>query len=514
MADVGPEALVRILNRDSRESSKLRAATKLTEYARNDQGRKAVIKTNAIPVLIKLLRSPSRDLRITSSHAICNIAITKTTHPHIAKYGGIPLLVKQILTGTPDEVSAGGFALANLARVQKLATMILEEMGGVVALANLIKEWNHSNAREPCGDLLLKLSLNSGIEDEIAKNGGIEALVQLLKDDEIRLGLKEKALGALYNACSTNQGYCRRAAKAGAISPIVHIMQNGSANGRFSALLMTKSFTINELEQKVFDAGGVETVASLLDCDLSGLQHAEPTNFKKEVAKTLYELSVGREDIKERIAGTGVIPKLVGLLDVHNNHLRGAVLKLLYGLAVNEKAKRTIVMAGASRKLVNFLERNGKDAEFAATAVRNLVFDNEKTSAALVKDGAVPALLRVLQKADRKDARKQALAALVNLSNEPASGGPEKICSHGGVQAFAEEVMRNCFSDREEQYQWAAWCAVVLHNLMEYEDCLRPVWDSVRRRASQTPGLERINDPSGCEQWLSDLAADSDLDYL
>ena len=95
-------------------------------------------------------------------------------------------------------------------------------------------------------------------------------------------------------------------------------------------------------------------------------------------------------------------------------------------------------MAGASRKLVNFLERNGKDAEFAATAVRNLVFDNEKTSAALVKDGAVPALLRVLQKADRKDARKQALAALVNLSNEPASGGPEKICSHGGVQAFAE----------------------------------------------------------------------------
>ena len=80
--------------------------------------------------------------------------------------------------------------------------------------------------------------------------------------------------------------------------------------------------------------------------------------------------------------------------------------------------------------------------------------------------------------------------------------------------AGVQEVMRNCFSDREEQYQWAAWCAVVLHNLMEYEDCLRPVWDSVRRRASQTPGLERINDPSGCEQWLSDLAADSDLDYL
>lgn len=105
-------------------------------------------------------------------------------------------------------------------------------------------------------------------------------------------------------------------------------------------------------------------------------------------------------------------------------------------------------MAGASRKLVSFLERNGKDAEFAATAVRNLVFDNERTSAALVKDGAVPALLRVLQSADRKDARKQALAALVNLSNEPASGGPEKICSNGGVQAFAEVGFEGLFGRR------------------------------------------------------------------
>lgn len=140
-------------------------------------------------------------------------------------------------------------------------------------------------------------------------------------------------------------------------------MLKGSANARFSALLMTKSFTINELEQKVFDAGGVETVANLLDCDLTGLQHAEPTNFNKEVAKTLYELSVGREDIKERIAETGVIPKLVGLLDVHNNHLRGAVLKVLYGLAVNEKAK-----VGPQRDAGSYCtlsETDGQGTEFA-----------------------------------------------------------------------------------------------------------------------------------------------------
>lgn len=61
--------------------------------------------------------------------------------------------------------------------------------------------------------------------------------------------------------------------------------------------------------------------------------------FRKEVAKTLYELSVGREDIKERITETGVVPKLVTLLDSTANYLRSAALKVLYGLAVNNKAK-------------------------------------------------------------------------------------------------------------------------------------------------------------------------------
>ncbi|GMH40750.1 hypothetical protein BSKO_08654 [Bryopsis sp. KO-2023] len=511
-----PESLIKHLKESREVSRSLRAATKVTELARNEATRKSMIKAGAIPALIKLLRSPSRDLRITSSHALCNIAISKSAHQEILRNGGIPLLIQSMLTGQPDEVSAGGFALANLARVSQLASSILDDAGGVGILTGLLKAWDHSHAREACGDLLLKLSLNSGIEDKIASNGGVEALAKLLSDEDVRLGSKEKALGALYNVCSTNREFCSRAADAGAIPAVVYILRKGSANGKFSGLLMTKTFTVNEFEQEVYQAGGVEAVAKLLDADLSSLQHAEPVNFRQEVAKTLYELSVGREDIKERITEAGVVPTLVALLDSGGNHLRSAALKVLYGLAVNNKAKSAIVQAGAAPRLVALLRKNGRDSEFAATAIRNLVFDNDRTAAMLVKDGAVGALLVVVQRSSSLDARKQALAAMVNLSNEPGSKGPETICKTSAVEVFAQEVMRFSSSRKEDEFQWAAWCAVVLHNLMEYDECLPWVYQALCNRVSLSPMKNKLKDmdKTAFKQWMAELAAESDLDYL
>lgn len=99
-----------------------------------------------------------------------------------------------------------------------------------------------------------------------------------------------------------------------------------------------------------------------------------------------------------------------------------------------------IIQSGAAPKLVALLRKTGTDSEFAATAIRNLVFDNDKTAERLVKDGVVEALLVVLQRSGSLDARKQALAAMVNLSNEPGSRGPETICRSRGAEIFAQVI--------------------------------------------------------------------------
>lgn len=274
-----PDLLVRSLG-EANESTRLHAARKVTEIARGEAARKAVIQAGAIPALIRLLNSSSTTLRITASHALCNIAISKTAHQDIQSNGGIPLLLRSVQNSTPAEVSGSGFALANLSRASDLANCILEEAGGIGPIVGLLKVWDHSDARDACGDLLLKLSLNTGIEDRIASNGGVEALASFIGEENVRLGSKEKALGALYNMCSTNREFCSRAADVGAVPSVINILRLGSANGKFSALLMTKIFTVFELDQEVYQAGGVEAVARLLNADLEGLQHADPVNFK------------------------------------------------------------------------------------------------------------------------------------------------------------------------------------------------------------------------------------------
>lgn len=120
---------------------------------------------------------------------------------------------------------------------------------------------------------------------------------------------------------------------------MVKLLYHGSPDGRFSALLMTKHFVVNGYEDSVFNNGGVVAIARMFDADLRELHYTEPFQFYKEVAKTLYELSVGRDDIKQKIVDTGVIAKLTTLIDHPSNRLQSATLKLIYGLAVNTSAK-------------------------------------------------------------------------------------------------------------------------------------------------------------------------------
>ena len=117
------------------------------------------------------------------------------------------------------------------------------------------------------------------------------------------------------------------------------MLYHASSNGKFSALLMTKNLIVNGFEAPVFHNGGVIAVARLFDADLQDLHYTEPFHFHKEVAKTLYELSAERDEIKQKIIDTGVIPKLVALMDHPSDRLQSAILKVLYGLAINDCGK-------------------------------------------------------------------------------------------------------------------------------------------------------------------------------
>ena len=186
-------------------------------------------------------------------------------------------------------------------------------------------------------------------------------------------------------------------------------------------------------------------------------------------------------------------------------------------------------------KLILLLYKNNRHAEFAATAVRNLVFDNKQVGAILVREGAVEALMIIIQCNSCLDARKQALAAVVNLSNEPATTAPEKLCSTGAVDVFcqvisqvpnntisltlcvhSQEVLTFSRSRKEEEFQWAAWCAVVLHNLMEYNDIFEKVVSAFHRQSPTSPFRNKVKTlkPTEFKNWIANLTAKSAADFL
>jgi len=394
--------------------------------------------------------------------------------------------------------------------------MVLVEIGGPRVLAGLLKSWDFCSARDVCADLLVRLSSSKNNESLFLSGEAMEALIIAFLDSTLSIESREKVLTALFNALLNKQEPLEKFVQSGAIPAVIKLLYHASPDGKFSALLMTKNLVVHGFEDEVFHNGGVSAIARMFEADLHDLHYTEPHQFHKEVAKTLYELSVGRDDIKQKIIETDVIQKLVPLMDHHSNKLKSATLKVLYGLAVNNSAKRAIISTGVAPKLINLLYKNNCHAEFAATAVRNLAFDNEQTGAILVRDGAVEALMIIIQCNSSFDARKQALAAIVNLSNEPTTRAPDKLCSTGAVDVFCQEVQTYSRSRKSNEFQWAAWCAVVLHNLMEYEQFFEKVVAALHRQSSTAPFKNRIKNLKETEikSFMAELAAESDADFL
>lgn len=511
-----PELLLKQLTQDAHDSKRRLACAKLTEQARNSTLRKSIVKSGGIGTLVRTLSSRYQALRIGAAHALCNLANERDYHAEIVKNGAVKAFVKLLHDGSREGVCAGAVNLANLSRNSANIHIILTELGGVQILANLLRTWDHCSARDVCADLLVRLSAKTKSEMHFLMEDSINALVSIFIDDGLSIESREKVLTAMFNTLLNKAEKLKILVQAGAVPHVIKLLYHASPDGRFSALLMIKNLVVNGFEDEVVHSGGVIAVSRLMDADLHDLHYTEPLHFHKEVAKTLYELSVGRDDIKEVIIDTGIIPKLVPLLDHSSGKLKNASLKVLYGLAVNDNAKDVIIQAGVASKLIKLLSKNNKHAEFAATAVRNLAFDNEQIGSLLVKEGAVEALMIIIQCNESFDARKQALAAIVNLSNEPATRAPDTICNTGAIDVFCQEVLAFRESRKEDEFQWATWCAVVLHNLMEYDAFFEKVCNALLRHATNSPFKVKLSSfkAPDFKEWMADLAAVSDSDFL
>ncbi len=80
----------------------------------------------------------------------------------------------------------------------------------------------------------------------------------------------------------------------------------------------------------------------------------------------------------------------------------------------------------------------------------------------------------------------------------------------------SQEVLTFSRSRKEEEFQWAAWCAVVLHNLMEYNDIFEKVVSAFHRHSPNSPFRNKVKTfkPMEFKSWIASLTARSAADFL
>lgn len=334
-----PDQLLRQLGPDGTDAGCRLAVAKLTEMARTSSGRRNIVNSGGVSRLVGILKGRHGVLRFGAAHALCNIANELEYHNEIVKHGAIKAFVQLLHDGTREGVCAGAVNLANVSRNPHFVKMVLTELGGPRVLAGLLKTWDFCSARDVCADLLVRLSASKSNEMLFVAGEAMEALIAVFLDHRLSIETREKVLTALFNALLNKQEPLEKFVQSGSIPAVIKLLYHASADGKFSALLMMKNLVVNGFEDEVFHNGGVSAIARMFEADLHDLHYTEAHQFQKEVAKTLYELSVGRDDIKQKIIETDVIQKLVPLIDHSSNKLKSATLKVLYGLAVNNSAK-------------------------------------------------------------------------------------------------------------------------------------------------------------------------------
>ena len=273
------------------------------------------------------------------------------------------------------------------------------------AILPLAKMLRASAGEAEAGALALrKMARNSENQILIAKAGAIPPLVALLQNGTDVA--KENAAGALMFIAYRNDNNKVAIAQAGAIPPLVALLQNGTDkmqeiaaetlgylafcdldNGSKNKALIAKGVAISA---SIAKAGAILPLVALLKNGTDGT--------KECAVGALQALADFNDDNKVPIVSAGAIPLLVALLQNGYAITKEKAAGLLQYLAVDDdNNKVSIVSAGAIQPLVALLQ-NGTDQmkECAAGTLGDLAYDSDNR-VSIARAGAIPPLVELLQ---------------------------------------------------------------------------------------------------------------------
>ena len=383
----------------------------------------------------------------------------------IAAAGGIGPLVGLVSAGSQTGKTRAASALWHLANGDASNQVSIAKAGGIAPLVQMLDDGSARGVRYAADALHHLATDNADNQAQIAKK-----LVGLLDPERYRDDAQRRAAHALWRLAKANVGAPVRVVNAGAISPLVSLLHDGSLEAKTEAagalsclaygdvacqlaiatglvaqvgtgsaeaqehvtrMLIQLAATDATNRKAIVDAGAVERL-------IGQLKGGGSTSLKARelAASVLWHLARGSASNVGLIVSHGGIAPLVALLGADSEGAQVRASSALQAMAsLSADAQAAIVTEGGIEPLVGLLsaEAGASARSEAAGALWSLANGSLEHTSAIVATGAIDALVALLREGPDAKAQRQAARALGCLA---AGGGDIKsaIANAGGVE--------------------------------------------------------------------------------
>jgi len=417
---------------------------------------KILLEEDAIVPLVASLHSPTPMQRQQAAAAISRLALKNNKASlAIAKQGGITPLINIVkgggqLTPVPKEgedaaavesfvAASSGDDTAGGSRQSVDISPSVSLLDGIDALgaeADPVDEPTNvdpdlldaMDARHAAAAALSDLATLPKVGAQIVAADGIRPLVKLVIEGD-NLGKQHAAAGLARLATGCGEKVSAAIARAGAIAPLVDILQGGCGDDAQEEAAGALFALAEEVGNRVAitEAGGIGPLVTLLGSDNSmSRQHAKGV---------LVRLSI------ESANRASIIKKLVAMLSEDSPQAQEQAAAALANLASETSENRiSIVDAGGIEPLLGLLKGNSssKAKEHSMAAIAKLAYNSETIQSAIAEANGIPLLVNALassSNAKEMMASAQLYSLAASALSQLAKGNEEnqKLISHEGA---------------------------------------------------------------------------------
>jgi hypothetical protein len=391
-------------------------STTLCNYTAMDENREFLDQETLIRTMIELCKKTQiLDIKVNTCGILANLGSEEKGRKILICSGGITLFISTLKCDHPILQQQAALGLWNLSHHEEPVKEVIAKEGGIEPLVKLLKSHNVNVLINVVG-LLAILSTNIKNRAEIAAAGAISDIINLIKSPAVieSAELLQHCATALWNFSIDDRSQYK-IAMVGGVKPLLSMLGTGEQQLKEIASGILYNISANAQAREIMaKEHGKESIKALIQCLVTS---HEETQIKINITGTLWNLLLIASYQQLLDEEDGIAP-LLELLKSKNIHLQTNVAGALWNAARFAKNQKKIAEYCGIQLLVDLL----KDKSIVSIellknisgALGNLALTEENRQM-IVRLGGVRPLLELLQ-SPCSELHWHAAAALCNLS--------------------------------------------------------------------------------------------------